>query len=270
MSHGEPSIRVNVDVTNPGQFFACCGLLELADRLWPGAEGWFNDDWFYMLSDEPITSCNRLISSLLSCPELSPKASKTSFLKGSKLKLLPFPITFPTGVLRIDWWRDELAPPKMGSRETCNKSIFKTWAGNQSPHQIVYDRLLPAMQKVMRTSGDWFHSRVSLAGRFGFDHTSAVKSLDVGWSSDKHEITVHTSPAIELLAMIGLQRFRPSSRGYSTFMYSTWDVPASALCAAAFASGVTHYFHSHGYRFTIEERGDYKYFSPATFTGVTT
>ncbi len=24
--------------TNPGQFFACCGLLELADRLWPGAE----------------------------------------------------------------------------------------------------------------------------------------------------------------------------------------------------------------------------------------
>ena len=35
------SIRVTVDPTNPGQFFACCGLLELADRLWPGAEGWF-------------------------------------------------------------------------------------------------------------------------------------------------------------------------------------------------------------------------------------
>jgi len=31
-----PSITVTVDVTNPGQFFACCGLLELADRLWPG------------------------------------------------------------------------------------------------------------------------------------------------------------------------------------------------------------------------------------------
>ena len=41
MSKPEPSIRVNVDVTNPGQFFACRGLLELADRLWPGAEGWF-------------------------------------------------------------------------------------------------------------------------------------------------------------------------------------------------------------------------------------
>ena len=35
MSYPEPSITVNVDVTNPGQFLACCGLLELADRLWP-------------------------------------------------------------------------------------------------------------------------------------------------------------------------------------------------------------------------------------------
>ena len=30
-------IRIPVKLTNPGQFFACCGLLELADRLWPGA-----------------------------------------------------------------------------------------------------------------------------------------------------------------------------------------------------------------------------------------
>ena len=37
-------IRITVDPTNPGQFFACCGLLELADRLWPGAEGWFETD----------------------------------------------------------------------------------------------------------------------------------------------------------------------------------------------------------------------------------
>ena len=48
MSKPEASIRVNVDVTNPGQFFACCGLLELADRLWPGAEGWFKRDQFHI------------------------------------------------------------------------------------------------------------------------------------------------------------------------------------------------------------------------------
>ena len=41
MTKVEPTIRIPVDLTNPGQFFACCGLLELASRLWPGAEGWF-------------------------------------------------------------------------------------------------------------------------------------------------------------------------------------------------------------------------------------
>src|SRR5437773_3215099 len=40
------NIRIPVDLTNPGQFFACCGLLELADRLWPGAEGWFESPHF--------------------------------------------------------------------------------------------------------------------------------------------------------------------------------------------------------------------------------
>jgi CRISPR-associated protein Csb3 len=40
------SIRIIVDPTNPGQFFACCGLLELADRIWPEAEGWFEGGTF--------------------------------------------------------------------------------------------------------------------------------------------------------------------------------------------------------------------------------
>src|SRR3954471_22547111 len=46
MNNGTPEITVPVDYTNPGQFFACCGLLELADRLWPGVEGWFADGQF--------------------------------------------------------------------------------------------------------------------------------------------------------------------------------------------------------------------------------
>src|SRR4051794_2210668 len=39
-------IAVAVDLANPGQYFACCGLLELAHRMWPGAEGWFQGDVF--------------------------------------------------------------------------------------------------------------------------------------------------------------------------------------------------------------------------------
>ena len=52
MSHtSEPAISVPVDPTNPGQFFACCGLLELADRLWGGAEGWFDGNLLHRRID---------------------------------------------------------------------------------------------------------------------------------------------------------------------------------------------------------------------------
>src|SRR5882762_5519087 len=61
MSRPEPSIRVNVDLTNPGQFFACCGLLELADRLWPAAEGWFERREFCILT----TDGSKMLSELL-------------------------------------------------------------------------------------------------------------------------------------------------------------------------------------------------------------
>ena len=65
----KPSFAVWVDVTNPGQFFACCGLLELAHRFWPGAEGWFH----HSASSFEITSTNdeatleKLIADLRAC-----------------------------------------------------------------------------------------------------------------------------------------------------------------------------------------------------------
>ncbi len=46
MTMPTPGISINVDLTNPGQFFACCGLLELTHRLRPGVEGWFEDSRF--------------------------------------------------------------------------------------------------------------------------------------------------------------------------------------------------------------------------------
>jgi CRISPR-associated protein Csb3 len=37
----ESNVKIPVDLTNPGQFFACCGFLELASPFWPDADGWF-------------------------------------------------------------------------------------------------------------------------------------------------------------------------------------------------------------------------------------
>ena len=40
------SLRVMVDLRNPGQFFAACGLFELAARLAPNVEGHFDEHAF--------------------------------------------------------------------------------------------------------------------------------------------------------------------------------------------------------------------------------
>jgi CRISPR-associated protein Csb3 len=48
MKQLEPSLLIPVDPTNPGQFFACCGLLELTDRLRGPAEGWFDRGQFHV------------------------------------------------------------------------------------------------------------------------------------------------------------------------------------------------------------------------------
>ena len=68
----EPTITVDVDVTNPGQFFACCGLLGLADRLWPGVEGRF--------SVNPLTLIRR-------APDIPRHSLDTS---SASLALIPF------------------------------------------------------------------------------------------------------------------------------------------------------------------------------------
>ncbi len=63
MTAEKPNISVKVDVTNPGQFFACCGLLELAGRLWPGAEGWFEKARF-CLHTSPFLALSKLLSKI--------------------------------------------------------------------------------------------------------------------------------------------------------------------------------------------------------------
>src|SRR5438093_13336327 len=89
------NIRIPVDLTNPGQFFACCGLLELADRLWPGAEGWFEPQDFCMTcGGSPRALMQRTAEAELI--QLEPENKKSS----------PIEIGAPFRPVRLDGWRD--------------------------------------------------------------------------------------------------------------------------------------------------------------------
>lgn len=251
MTHPAPTIRVNVDVTNPGQFFACCGLLELADRFWPGAEGWFERGEFKlrlnsffgslveMLRQATVTNTMSIAqkSRLEELSTMSKKDRDKAGLEDEKKALDTLrreePILFRSSFeLRIDWFRDEYSG---GSR-------FKTWAGQQSVLDIA-----TAMHAGLRhvdasaESTLWNSARGGgLPFNFDSDLGSQGSALDIGFSFDPLAASEMTriegtcKPALEILAFIGLQRFRPREiPGQNRFVYAAWRQPLPPSIAAA-------------------------------------
>src|SRR5437667_9249609 len=97
MSDRQPNITLPVDLTNPGQFFACCGLLELADRLWPGAEGWFSegDRAFRIVGVESLAVLIRTITD-----------AKVTLLDAGDIYSGRVRIDLPSRPLVLDWWHE--------------------------------------------------------------------------------------------------------------------------------------------------------------------
>src|SRR5262249_36008741 len=123
----DPDISVNADIRNPGQFFACCGLLETASRLWPASEGWFEK------SGRRTTFCiatgsghNDPLAEIVErvCePDTVIATDVDDYAPGLR------PLMLVLLDLRLDWWIEG----------GVNKSPLKMWAGQQTPLRIMTD-----------------------------------------------------------------------------------------------------------------------------------
>jgi CRISPR-associated protein Csb3 len=284
------SIQVNVDPTNPGEFFACCGLLELADRLHPGAEGFFRGDTFQL---ETQASMSSLMDQLVNCELTNTMTScqwtrlqgltrmkknergKTPGLEEEKKELeklrreSPIVLGAPLG-LRIDWFTDDQAG---GSR-------FKTWAGQQSVFDITTKMKDALTNSVWRTTDpqEWLNCSICDCGLpFNFDSNLGGQgsALDVGFSfdplaaSDATRIAPTARPLLELLGFIALQRFRPQQiQNENRYAYSLWTVPFLPETACAAACGVLPTPNNRSFEFRLLYRTQYlKSFLPAIPTG---
>lgn len=101
---------------------------------------------------------------------------------------------------------------------------------------------------------------------FCFDFRLFVHSLDVGFSLDVQGIEMLVYPAVELLALIGIQRFRPLAQKQH-FDYWIWKYPMPISTATAIACGAAEIEASLHYRFSFRFRDDqrrYKAFGYAT------
>ncbi len=231
-------IRVRVDPTNPGQFFACCGLLELADRLWSEAEGWFEGCEFRIRSAGSLAELIQAVGDA-KLTQLDPEDNTGSAIE----------VCSPFRPLRLDWWQDERA----GGKD------LKVWAGSMESYGIAR-----AMQLVLR--GAAFQDRglfnvgmvvpdpddgTKKKEPYYFDARRApnAHSRDVGFAPNDLGMTTVAFPAVELLCLVGLQRCLPAKTDQPRlFKYYTWAgpilpellravFPASSGCPVPTATG---------------------------------
>lgn len=263
MNEREPVIRVKVDVTNPGQFLACCGLLELADRKKPaGVEGWFERSNFCLRGAPSILSLVQTLAKItpesVGAPAVGVQVEES---------IAPLRLAWgDTSCLMLDaWtkWEVEKRKPKLAS-----DASWKFWSGNQGVLKI-WKNLCGELAKLLKegqfTDGEELLARKTFVkGRFGFDAQAAWNALDAGYSPNDQDQPVATRPALELLALVGLQRFRPAVNQDFQFEYSTWGAPLAPASARVAAIGFLTIPPATRFRAKIIRRGNYGGLSYAT------
>ena len=252
------SITVAVDPTNPGQFFACCGLLELADRLWPGAEGWFAGGEFHVATEGDLPT-------MLALTVMDPPEEVTVLDNGLEVQPIIAPLRFSfdggatTGITLDAWCRVFVVK---GVPSVISNPPWNFWSGQQTALRIWSGLRYELARQLRSLSADGymrlFEERLFQKGRFGFDPGPAWNALDVGFSPNEQGMEVESSPAVELLAAVGLQRFRPMMHAdRQTFEYATWGGSLAPCVAAAAMAGVLDDPHSARYRCQVVSRGQY-------------
>jgi CRISPR-associated protein Csb3 len=273
-------------------------LLELADRLWPGAEGWFERPHFYIKVErcrrdgcplpkrvEGSLPCGSPDASRNLLAELLAEAKQLRFEVGNdddhddaendgkedSGPIKPIELQWSDGRLTVhlDWWSDKSLKPWAGRMEV--RIVLRAMLDGIDPQSgSPFNNL-----KVAYYSAPGKENRKKREP-FYFDPRRGNKShpLDCGFSPDTHKMEAECCPALEALSFIGLQRARPAPTGVANqSRYTVWPklsdadpgIPPSLLgpvtCGALRFPGSTDYVFNNYFR---TERRQYKTYSQAT------
>jgi hypothetical protein len=244
-------IDVDVNVTNPGQFYACCGLFELANRVSEGCRSTFTPDRRFQISNlrnTDVTGIEDLIAAL--------SAVRFEVIAPDDLAATPLHLPAPFN-LRLDWWNDDRS----------RGAELKTWAGQQKVTRIA-EAMQATLLEDMVTDDTLFDSNAVLyeAGSrtkkvepFYFDSRRAAQAhaIDIGFSPDTQKMEMPVHSTVELLCLVGLQRFRPRVNEDRSRTYRVWRTPMPIVAAAAIASCGAEMPNASDYRFRLLYRTKY-------------
>jgi CRISPR-associated protein Csx14 len=232
-------VRCEVDQLNPNQVLACCGLAEIAQKLYPGSLSYFEGKRHFVVTG--VESLQDLLSWV-------PSAKVERLHEVASHKLDPLLLVSDLFRLRLDWWH------KIGGKG----SPYKLYAGASSPIGIFNELLSGSLPFCSHPNPISAFARGRTTS-WGYDSKfNGLKTfLSFTPNSLKDKEKVYT-PIASLLAGIGLQGFRPirareesspedeedeeedssaaSSKGSLT--YYLWCDPLPTIVARAAFSGL--------------------------------
>ncbi|MCP4498362.1 MAG: type I-U CRISPR-associated protein Cas8c [Deltaproteobacteria bacterium] len=235
--------NIPVDLLNPGQVFACLGIMELADTLCSDENHRGNTkagfDW-----SEP-----RHVRFVVEVEgEKNPLDAVLDFLRDAQVKILavegsehkeqkwkgellpldfvardggyPFPLPEKSAKLvaqlvhganqsQLTYWGDGNIPLHL----TCKRDDVKFWAGAGGfpGAALLRDALSSARPFIDSARADPFALSVPMPSSFRFDWRRDYVPLDAGFSLNNHGAGIQPGgfPLVEILAAIGLTHARP-------------------------------------------------------------
>lgn len=238
---------IPVDLFNPGQVFACLGLLEAAERLLGEARGGF--DWsvesdvkFRLQASDEVDPIEAVLSflSIAAVRSLSPDPAKLSVEKWSiptdalaDDKPFPFmlprsPATLPAfligevepsgrkGAIPLEYWGD-----------STERDNVKFWAGAAGyPGAGLARDALELIRPLLRDrQAPLFDLSAPQSSSFRFDWRRDYIALDTGFSLNDHgDIHIAGFPIVELLAAIGVSHARPERVNKLSYRYGVIGV----------------------------------------------
>ena len=243
------TISIPLDPTNPGQVYACFGLIELFDLADSRTDSRFEvSDQHPRKGRFEIRSDRQLdLPALLS----QVAAASSENLDHPEKAVQPVRLRLASGEILLDWWFDWFRVKTVS---------LKCWAGKVTTEKLMKELIMfidPATD-----TEHLFYVPCMMTTRFGIDPRSAWNALDVGYSPNEHNQDAATYPLVELLGAVGLQGFRPNSDTRDSVIYSLWKTWLPRVPARRAATIGWPGLSCSRYEFSIEKRGQsYKFFT---------
>lgn len=237
MSH---SSSIETDLYNPGQFFACCGLLYCADRLLEGAAARFDGDRFVLQADEPDPAL-AVVGRLDGCA--GPVGADTDDADS------PVRINIGGVTARLDFWNhfDDRPTIKLFAGQIRSRALIERWSRH--------------FQEYCAKGGSlsaWTDFAVTSLPS-GIDAATKWTAQDVGFSLNEQGMKeMRTYPLVEFFAHIGIQSYCWREVGRGRHAYHTWGAPLPMLVAAPAAAGTIPPLITGHFEFEIGPSGSNK------------